>query len=82
EVTKMIGSYYTVSYGNQNSKQYALEINLTQDETGKLNCEKFTINVIIVLVDESIIEKHIIVQPFVTETTDDTSCKIKMHLLN
>jgi hypothetical protein len=82
EVTKMIGSYYTVSYGNQNSKQYALEINLTQDETGKLNCEKFTINVIIVLEDESTIEKQIVVQPFITETSDDTSCEIKMHLLN
>jgi len=79
-VTKMIGNRYCVDYENQNDKQYALEINLFQNEKGELEAKKFTITVILTLDDGSTLEKHILVRPLIAETSEYDISKIAITL--
>ena len=79
-VTKMIGNSYSVDYENQNDKQYALEINLFQNEKGELEAKKFTITVILTLDDGSTLEKHILVRPLIADTSEYDISKIAITL--
>ncbi len=79
-VTKMIGNSYSVDYENQNDKQYALEINLFQNEKGELEAKKFTITVILTLDDGSTLEKHILVRPLIADTSEYEISKIEITL--
>ncbi len=63
QVTKMIGSSYTVSYDQQMNKQYGLVIAATVDEEGNYTVEDTTIKVTIEMQDGSIQKKQLLVHP-------------------